>query len=596
MNTQPATLHPLEQLPILECIGVVLDNDSEVSSLKACSLVCREWHHAFAPFLWWRVLDDFDKALTRLYKSKYAPTFTVGPDDLLETEFIALVDKFSQKAKDPLFPSAIHRQKRSYLITKSLLSFVILSCLCKPLRAIKFKFEPPPRFGYYDLAKDCLVSYRNCQMSNDYWKIQRVDNVIDVLEENPLLESLHLDDSFGVCYHWRQLELPATMVIDNFFKRLKLTTQENPRWHRLRSVTIEQATIDRHFLEILLYNSPCLRKLHLKDLKIVPIQGNRAHRNVFPDPTTYKDTHRQCLLEKLHDPSDDNTGLEELSMSRLYFVSPEQQLDFALSLPTLKTFLFRLNPELHRIRLSYRHGFHNLTTMILSGDFNHEVLIRAATHLKYLKLTGSYIVDNQLFETICRHSDTLETFIMQTASSNPNNSDGLHKVLSTCYQLQEFYAFSPKLLCSPDIFHKNSWACTKLHTLLVIPDCTCPRSTPSQALRAFFSQLAALPELKMLSFGGGTGINDFFPHQELDLLTPLRELEVLNISSCSLETNAPLTIEHADLIVNEWPRLEAVEGLYHYECRPFLKHVQEHRPEIDFSQVFCSWDKKLPFE
>ncbi|KAG9064653.1 hypothetical protein KI688_002911 [Linnemannia hyalina] len=589
MTQQPQRTHPLELPAILELIGTCLDDDEDIPSLKACSLVNHEWHRHFAPFLWWRIIDDFDRVLVRLFKIKFAPTLPyVDPEARLEQEFLALVDNFVAKVDDPTIPMAIHRERRTYINTPSLMSFIILGYLCKPARAIDFDFNVPPQFLIYDASVGQMVAPENVRMSEDYWNTeQRIESVLTVLENSPLLETLRLRDSGvfpqGIPHQWRQLALPLPAAAEWSLTESAEAASEPPRWPKLHAATFEMAKVDRHYLEIFLHNAPHLRTLHLNHIKILNIQGNTIQRRILPDPAALALWSRDLYCSE--DSTYPCTHIEELSMLALRGITPQEQLEFALGLPHLMSFTFTLDPKLNSVQLAYKLGFTHLTSLTLSGTFNHEVLIRAARRLEYLHLTNTTFVDDDLFKTICKHSDTLETIFITSRIGALNEGPGPHRILRTCHRLLELTLLSPRFDCDPEMFRGHPWVCTGLQTLLVVPDCdtTGSTSTPSQAQTAFFQQIAStLTELKSLSFGGGTGSFKFKPHEGLMLLTPLKELELLNLKSKSLDSNAELTVEHAKVVVSEWPKLRAIEGLYHYMCREFISYVQEHRPEVKF--------------
>jgi hypothetical protein len=571
---------------ILELIGVALDDSDDIQTLKTCSLVSREWHRVFAPFLWWRVVDDFDQVLVRLFKTRFAPKLglaAIEPEAEIEPEFLALIDDFVKKVEDPSISSAIHRQRRSYLTSSSWISFVILAGLCDKTRVIDYAFKPPPRFEIFEESVGRMVTPDNCHMSGDFWLSQRrSDDIAAILESCPLLEVLRLKNPPGmyeaIAQKWVNLELPSSDTsIDS--------TSLSPRWPRLRSAIFECAMVDHDYLQIFLHNSPRLQTLKLKYLQFVKTQNNNASRSIFPDPILFG--RRGQYFHPSDKSTDPYVGLEELVMTTLLGVSPEKQLDFALGLPALKRFFFRPDPELKNIRLFYKPGFSNLVSMAILGDFNHEVLVRAARRLERLKLEGSSHVDDGLFETIARHRDTLQTVTIRSEVLATDLGEGPHWILRTCHRLLELTVSLPVLNCNPANFRDHPWACTNLRSLTVTPDCVPKNLTyiPFQAQEAFFQRVAsACSKLQYLCFCGGTGSNDFLPHEGLALLTPLKQLEVLNLKARSLETNAQLTVDHAKLVVSEWPELKAIEGLYHYGSREFMSYVQEHRPEIDFSR------------
>ncbi|KAF9338497.1 hypothetical protein BGZ91_008686 [Linnemannia elongata] len=534
----------LERVHPLGLIGAFLDDDyKNIPTLKACSLVNREWHRHFAPFLWWRIIDDFDKVLLRLYKTKFAPTLPfVDPEARLEPEFLAVVENFIAKVDGPAIPMAIHIRRRTYIKTRCLMSFIILGYLCKPVKAIEFAFHMPPKFEIYNASMGCMVAPENVRMSEDYWSTeQRIESIITVLENSPFLEILYLSDPClspkGIPYRWRQLALPPPAVTE---------------W---------SLTGSAEFLNM---------------------QGNTRPRRILPNPITLAQRNRNFHC------SDDSTypyaGIETLSMLTLRGISPHEQLAFALGLPSLKSFSFTLDPKLDSVHLPYKPGFAHLTSLTLWGNFNHEVLIRAASRLEYLHLTNPTVVDDDLFKTICKHSDTLETVFIQSRTATVDEGPGPHRILSTCHRLLEFTLLLPRFNCCPEMFRDHPWVCSSLQKLLVVPDCNTTGSifTPLQAQTAFFQKIAStLTELKSLNFGGGTGSFGFKPHKGLMLLIPLKELEVLDLKSHSLGSTAELTVEHAKMVVSEWPKLRAITGLYHYMCREFVNYVQEHRPEVE---------------
>ncbi|KAK3837681.1 MAG: hypothetical protein JOS17DRAFT_731600 [Linnemannia elongata] len=590
MTQQPQRAHPLELPAVLELIGACLDDDNKnIPTLKACSLVNHEWHRHFAPFLWWRVIDDLDRVLLRLYKIKFAPTLPyVDPEARLEPEFLALVNNFIAKVDDPTISMAIHRERRTCLKSPSLMSFIILGYLCKPAREIVFEFSMPPLFQIYDANVCQMVAAENVRMSADYWDTeQRIESILNLLESSPLLEILRLCDSApsprDIPHQWRQLLLPLPEAAEWSLTGSAVAAREPPRWPKLHAATFEQTKVDHHYLEIFLHNAPRLRTLCLDRIKILNIRGNQIKRHILPDPAALTQRNRELYCSD--DSTYSYTGIEELTMLKLRGITPQEQLKFALGLPDLTTLTFTLDPKIDTVQFAYKLGFAHLTSLTLSGNFNHEVLIRAANRLQYLHLTNTFFVDDELFKTICKHSDTLETVFIRPRKNILDEGLGPHRILRTCRQLLEFTLETLRFDCDPELFIDHPWVCTGLQTLLVVPDCgtTGSASTPFQAQTAFFQQMASsLTELKSLSFGGGTGSFEFKPHEVLTLLTPLKELEVLNLRSASLTSTAELTVEHAKVVVSEWPELRAIEGLYHYMCREFINYVQEHRPEVAF--------------
>ncbi|KAF9283034.1 hypothetical protein BGZ88_010695 [Linnemannia elongata] len=583
MTQQPERVHPLE------LIGAFLDDDyRNIPTLKACSLVNHEWHRYFAPFLWWRIIDDFDKVLLRLYKTKFAPTLPfVDPEARLEPEFLAVVENFIAKVDDPTIPMAIHIRRRTYIKTRCLMSFIILGYLCKPVKAIEFAFHMPPKFEIYNASVGHMVAPENVRMSEDYWSTeQRIESIVTVLENSPFLEILYLSDPClspkGIPYQWRQLALPPPVVTEWSLTGSAEVASEPPRWPKLYAATFEETKFDRHYLKTFLNNAPRLRTLDLNCIKFLNMQGNTRPRRILPNPTTLTQRNRDFYC------SDDSTypyaGIEKLSMLTLRGITPHEQLAFALGLPSLKSFSFTLDPKLDSVHLPYKPGFAHLTSLTLWGNFNHEVLIRAASRLEHLHLTNPTVVDDDLFKTICKHSDTLETVFIQSRTATVDEGPGPHRILSTCHRLLEFTLLLPRFTCCPEMFRDHPWVCSGLQKLLVVPDCNTTGSifTPLQAQTAFFQKIAStLTELKCLSFGAGTGSFGFKPHKGLMLLTPLKELEELDLKSCSLGSTAELTVEHAKMVVSEWPKLRAITGLYHYMCREFVNYVQEHRPEVE---------------
>ncbi|KAF9135531.1 hypothetical protein BGW39_002279 [Mortierella sp. 14UC] len=425
MEHHPRRLHALELVLVLEVIGAALDNDNDVPTLKACNLVSREWHRVLAPFLWWRVIDNFDKVLKRLHKTRFTPALglaAIEPDARIEPEFLALIDDFVGKVEDPSIPSTIHRQRRIHLTSSSWISFVILARLCDKTRVINYTFEPPPQVQVYDANVGRLVTPENCRMSGDYWlSEQRADGIAAALENSPLLEVLRLNNPALshelTAQKWVHLKLPSSSASAS-------NGSSSPRWPKLRSAVFERVNVDRHYLEIFLHNSPHLRNLHLRGLRIFTMRENTASRPIFPDPTLFEgrgqDFHHSDTLTNPY------VGLEELVMSAILGVSSEQQLDFALGLPALKEFFLRLDLELANVRLFYKPGFSNLISITISGNFDHEVLVRAARRLEYLKLEGSKHVDEGLFETIARHRNTLETVIIHSQVSAIDLGEGPH--------------------------------------------------------------------------------------------------------------------------------------------------------------------------
>ncbi|KAF9113112.1 hypothetical protein BGX27_002177 [Mortierella sp. AM989] len=108
----------------------------------------------------------------------------------------------------------------------------------------------------------------------------------------------------------------------------------------------------------------------------------------------------------------------------------------------------------------------------------------------------------------------------------------------------------------------------------------------SPICRAIKGHYACLTHLRELGFAGGVGENAFVVEEGVFLLMKhLDQLEILNLTSQRLETNANLTVEHAELLKNAWPNLQAIKGLYHMDLEEFVECMREHRPEVKLAYV-----------
>ncbi|KAF9166327.1 hypothetical protein BGX20_000267 [Mortierella sp. AD010] len=257
------TLAPFDLPLVMEQIGTHLGPKDLIS----CTLVCKDWHAQFAPFIWWYILEDCDELLNSIYhkhkgikpqridrsyyyKNGKTSPMTVKPWKVpsadkptfhLETEFIRIISEYIQKIDN--LSSAFHKQRRTRLAYSSFLSFILMGWLCNDVREIKFVYHEPVSFGPPDMY----------EMSDQYFKTsEKPDRVVEILERSRHLEVLYLQDfSWSLVYRW--ISLTNTLV-------------SVPQWPKLVFVTLAYCTISQDFLDTLLINSPSIQRLCLKGI------------------------------------------------------------------------------------------------------------------------------------------------------------------------------------------------------------------------------------------------------------------------------------------------------------------------------------------
>ncbi|KAF9398567.1 hypothetical protein BGX21_007604 [Mortierella sp. AD011] len=582
------TLAPFDLPLVMEQIGTHLGPKDLIS----CTLVCKDWHAQFAPFIWWYILEDCDELLNSIYhkhkgikpqridrsyyyKNGKTSPMTVKPWKVpsadkptfhLETEFIRIISEYIQKIDN--LSSAFHKQRRTRLAYSSFLSFILMGWLCNDVREIKFVYHEPVSFGPPDMY----------EMSDQYFKTsEKPDRVVEILERSRHLEVLYLQDfSWSLVYRW--ISLTNTLV-------------SVPQWPKLVFVTLAYCTISQDFLDTLLINSPSIQRLCLKGITF----RSKTQFEIFDFQRKHEandgGSNSKAPLENVHL----GPPIRELVLKEVEGVTLRQQMLFASQLQNLEKFSFTIGKEDSSPALFLGSGFQALRSLVLTNNFiqsgqdtmgpSFAVVIRTAFRIEHLKISRASLTV-PLYRAINGHCSTLTSLYLDHCNSTYASSDVLHHLLRSCSHLKTFSCLSgAKLYCEPQLF-EQPWACTEIESLAILPDCI-PRDdsyTPAEARSAFFRQLSCLINLRELGFAGGVGINRFVVEEGINLLAQhLVQLEILSIRSFGLETNANLTKGHAMVIENSWPKLKAIRGFYHMDREDFVAYMKEHRPEVKLS-------------
>ncbi|KAF9281473.1 hypothetical protein BGZ68_006626 [Mortierella alpina] len=577
----PVPLSPLDLPLVLEEIGTHL----KPSDLYACALVSRHWNTYFAPFLYWLALEDCDAIAQRLYDINIARPLKLGkfanvesrkkfdPNYRLQVDYLSHVDALVKKIDHSSSSSAMHRRARRTLRCESLMSFILLGTLCDNVREIFLTLrssstlaDPRPEVDpeVYTMSRKHLLTQ------------ERPDRVVQVLERCARLERLVLKDRFtayGAYYqltrsarlgHWRDVRLPLTA----------------PRWPNLKLVELHGCTLDGSFLRILFINAPILKILRLTEISIRTTSDPNADLG-FLDP--HPDAH---------------PALEELLIFRPDIYPIGMQLELARLQPKLKTLQITYEQD-SGPPLFFAPGFHALEKLRVHTKSSYSIapVVQAANRLGHLWVEGKVVIDEAMALGIKRHSWTLTTLTINCLAratwqpvSNNGAENPLHLILRSCHALKSCTMLNPSLDCNPAEFDRP-WVCNEIEHLIILPNCE-PKDigagqtaayTSFQAQAALYLQLSRLKSLKTLGFGGGVGSRSFYVEEHLEMLCGLDQLEVLHLHSQDLDSNAQVTVEHAVLVTNHWPRLKAIQGLYHFVCKPFVEYVKTHRPDLDLS-------------
>ncbi|KAF9983888.1 hypothetical protein BGZ75_004554 [Mortierella antarctica] len=606
------SLSPFDLPMVLEEIGTFLSP----SDLCACALVNRHWHTYFAPFLYWLALEDCDAILQRLYDINIARPLEIGwyanpenvnakyfktrnfkkpknlkeiknfrtkkifdPKYRLEVDYLSQIDTLLRRIEHPSVSSAVHRKARRVLSCQSLMSFILMGTLCDNVREIDFSFKAPPTL----ISPGPGISPEVCAISTKHVLTQeRPDRVTEVIERSTRLERLVLKDDcekHPAIYRWTNSSLPGSR------RDVQLPFLSTPRWPNLRLVQLCGCALDDSFLRTLFVNTPVLKSLRLDEITI------RSTSNFDTDLGTLD----------LH--PDAHPALEELMMFRPKNYPIKKQMELARVQPSLKTLSLTYNKEFHP-PLFIAPGFHALRKLrvhvITFGEAcNIAPIVQSANRLEDLWIGGRVVLDEALALAIKRHRQTLTKLVIDiTVGSEPTTlhspwslngpENPLHLILRSCHALKSCTIPSSVLKCDPAQFGQP-WVCHEMEELAILPDCE-PETplrlssyTAFQAQSALFLQLSRLRYLKTLGFSGGVGSRSFYVEDHLSMLCELDELEELQLYSYDLQTNARLTVEHAMLVTNNWPRLKAIRGLMHFVNEDFVEYVRMQRPDLDLT-------------
>ncbi|KAG9326438.1 hypothetical protein KVV02_001617 [Mortierella alpina] len=604
------SLNPFDLPMVLEEIGTLLSP----SDLCACALVNRHWHTYFAPFLYWLALEDCDALLQRLYDINIAHPLEIGwyanPENIngkyfktrnfkkpknfkeiknfrttkifdpmyrLEVDYLSQIDTLLRRIEHPSVSSAVHRKARRVLSCQSLMSFILLGTLCDNVREIDFSFKAPPTL----INPGPGISPEVCAISTKHVLTQeRPDRVIEVIERSTRLERLVLKDDcekYPAIYRWTKSSLPGSR------HDVQLLFLSTPRWPNLRLVQLCGCALDDSFLRTLFDNTPVLKCLRMDEITI---------RN-----TSNFDTDLGTL--DLH--PDAHPALEELMMFRPKNYPIKKQMDFARVQPNLKTLSLTYDNEFH-LPPFIAPGFHALRKLrvhVIAFACNIAPLVQAANRLEDLWIRGSVLLDKALALAIKKHRQTLTKLVIDirvgsepTTQQTPWSLNGpenpLHLILRSCHALKSCAFPRCVLKCDPAEFDQP-WVCNEIEELTILPDCE-PEIplressyTAFQAQSALFLQLSRLKSLKTLGFSGGVGSRSFNVEDHLSMLCELDELEELQLYSYDFHTNVHLTVEHAILVTNNWPRLKAIRGLMHFVNEDFVEYVRMQRPDLDLT-------------
>ncbi|KAF8976429.1 hypothetical protein BGZ46_008266 [Entomortierella lignicola] len=610
-------LSPLDLSFVLENIG----NQLSLKDILNCTLVSKNWYSHFAPYVWWHILEDCDKLLLHIYQknrlvsipattitrttirraaatttttnpnspfkntaTNRAPTVPTDPSFHLETEFVKYISEFSQKIENSPYAGHLKRT-RTHLNSKSFISFILLGWLSENVKVINYVFTTPPFYQdylrYNNIPNTGTAKVpKNCVISDQYYNThERTHRAIEIIEKSRHLRVLNMEDSFGnkFVYSWISL-LPSTVVFS-------YTLPPPPQWPNLISVELKGCKLDKFFLNILIVNSPSLKRLTLSEITVTRLSDIYD----FPDKSyTIGD-----------DTSDESIFgipiIQELYLYRVEGVTSRQQIHFASQLPKLTNFSFIDNDE-STPQVSLTSGFKALRTLrlvqrkaLFRGGY-HQVMLYAS-RIEELKLSG-ITMDPSVCRSFEGNFRTLTDVHLDSCGGDPTssvNNNILHRILRSCYHLKSLKSTNgEQLYCDPYLFEREPWICTEIETLVVAPNCTTRAGsyTIEEARTRYFQQICSLMNLRDLGFAGGVGRYGFVVEEGICMLVVhLDQLEILRLESDGLETNADLTVEHAKMISKALPNLRAIRGFYHMDRRDFVDYLKEHRPEISLSYV-----------
>ncbi|KAG0021901.1 hypothetical protein BGZ80_001495, partial [Entomortierella chlamydospora] len=389
------TLTPFDLPLVMEQIGTHLDP----KDLTSCTLVCKDWHAQFAPFIWWYILEDCDDLLSSIYhkhkgikpqrlnRHRYygeeemtshmnpqlpkVPS-TDKPTFHLETEFIRIISEYIQKIDN--LSSAFHKQRRTRLEYSSFLSFILMGWLCNDVREIKFVYHEPVSFVKHQSNPSDMY-----KMSDQYYNTsEKPDRVVEILERSRHLEVLYLHDySWSLVYRWVSLTNSLVSV---------------PQWPKLASVTLLDCTISQDFLDILLTNSPSIQRLCLERITF----RSKTRFEIFDFQRKHEandgGSNSKAPLENVHL----GPPIRKLVLKELEGVTLRQQMLFASQLQNLEKFSFTIEKDSAPV-LFLGSGFQALRSLDLTKKFiqsgqdtvgpSFAVVIRTAFRIEDLKMS-----------------------------------------------------------------------------------------------------------------------------------------------------------------------------------------------------------------
>ncbi|KAF9988401.1 Dynein regulatory complex subunit 6 [Mortierella antarctica] len=231
--------------------------------------------------------------------------------------------------------------------------------------------------------------------------------------------------------------------------------------------------------------------------------------------------------------------------------------------------------ELLMIQDSYRH-LSNLNLESCKGFDNEalRVLFQTCSSLVRVNVSGTKIEDSSL-DALAANCPELKTLNLAWCAHITDG--GLLRLLQTCSGLT-FLDISTMDKVSAAIFYPgNSWACSRLETLISIGiDMARPRGSIQRNHAMMFNQLSRLETLRDLAIGGTNLV------LELEAgLSKLGQLSQLVSFRLSL-VQGVLGEDEIRWLIEAWPKLKRVKFEAGSLPSPWLRYFRRRRPHLVF--------------
>ncbi|GJJ74993.1 hypothetical protein EMPS_07351 [Entomortierella parvispora] len=578
--------HPPEALTdpqILRTIGLHLTFED----LGRCCYVSSLWRTIFSPFIFWIKLGELDAMMRKLETSNPANSLKkidelyqarVTQLENLVKEPSAAFDFHSNRWRD--LSSTQTKSPRSFLFMANLVQKTLRSLLYDHMESRMVRLDPQQFVD--DLCRAVegagkleSLKIHECGMKNKFYSW--ADSLVEI---NEGFDPSHPEsDQLKAWANARSM--PCISMVP---RRLKC-----PLWPQLGYITLSGLSCDHFFIRFLLSQAPALTQLTVEDCTILTLEETQ-----WPD-SDLKTIQRMFQIRdgtdsKIQDTTNANVKaslLIYLKLSKIRGVFWKDVLDLARQLPQLGCLtwedvdegffqnLLPTSPSCGNCAVVDL----NLTSAPLSDVIQ---LVKDCKHLFFLTLEKIKL-DLTLVRVLALRAWTLSS-ISLTNCSMEGGDEALVLILCSMFSLEHFSATGLVMKCDP-LWLKTPWVCKELQYLSVSPKCDGGDYTADMAQEAFMTQVARLPKLQTLNFMGGAGVNEFHPEKSLGMLKDLKELRRIDLKSASPESGVVLTLEHAKLVVESWPKLKRIAGLPKTGLEPFKNYLKKHRPEIDTGTI-----------